>query len=113
MLELRHRAPRVAHAPRGVDHKVGLEVGLFLVLFDVIAIALAKSPPVDVPDLVAGTVMAMFGKLDREPLEWALVQSRHHSFDHEPRDQLKPAEPRECGRVECEIGFLRFACGHR
>ena len=100
MLELRDGLPRIAHAPRRIDDEHRLEVRLFLIFLDVVAVGLAEGPPVDVADLVAGAVLAMLGELDREPLERALVQARHDSLDHQPREQLQPAEAGQGGGVE-------------
>ena len=95
VLELRARPPRVAHAPRRVDDEVRLEVRLFLIFLDVVAVALAERPPVDVADLVPRPVLAVLGELDREALERAPVHPRHHPLDHQPRHQLEPAEARQ------------------
>ena len=77
-----------------------MQVGFFLVFLDVVAVGLAEGPPVDMADLVAGAVLPVLGELDREALERALVQPGHHPLDHQPREQLQPAEAGQCGRVE-------------
>ena len=95
VLELRARPPRVPHAPRRIDDEVRFQICLFFIFLDVVAVALAERPPVDVADLVPRPVLAVLGELDREALERAPVHPRHHPLDHQPRHQLEPAEARQ------------------
>src|SRR5262249_20974557 len=80
--------PLVAHAPAGIDEQVSLQVGLFLVLLDVIAVGLAIGAPVDVTDFVAWVILPMFREFDAEALVRTLVHSGKKSFD-------------ECARYKC------------
>ena len=110
MLELGDRLPGVPHAARRIDDKERLQVRLFLIFLDVIPVGLAERPPVDMPDLVAGPVLAMLGKLDRETLERAPVQTGRHAFDHQASQQLEPAETGECAGVERFFGLGHCGC---
>ena len=104
MLELGVRLAGVFHAPRRINDEVCLEIGFLFILLDVIPVGLAVGAPVDMSDLVARAVLPMLGELHRKPLEGALVQTRHHPFNHEPREQFEPAETGQRGGVE--FGFL-------
>ena len=65
VVELRLAAAQaVVHRGAGVQEDVGAEVGLLLVLLDVVAVAAAPGDPVEVPHVVAGDVLAMLGELD-------------------------------------------------
>jgi hypothetical protein len=79
---------------------VSVQVGLFFVLLDVVAVGLAEDAPVDVADLVAGVVLAMFGELDAETLVGALVNAAEEAFDNLARDQAEPAVFGERGGIE-------------
>ena len=111
VLELRDGLARVAHAARRVDDEIGLKVRLFFIFLDVIAVGLAEGPPVDMADLVAGPVLAMLGELDREPLERALVQARHHPFDHQAARSAPAGRsgPGRWGRERARVGRSRQA----
>jgi len=53
---------------------VAVEVGLLLVLLDVVPVGLAVELPVEVADLIARGVLAVLGELDGESAVGAPVQ---------------------------------------
>ena len=98
--------PRVGHAAAGIDEEVRLEVGLLLVLLDVVAVGLAEGAPVDVADLVAGVILAVLGELDAEALVRALVDAGEEALDEAAGDQRQAAVLGERGRVEVDRGGI-------
>ncbi len=56
----------VAHRVAGIEQQVTGEVGFLFVLFDGVAVGAAVTFPVDVPDVVAGDVLAVLDELDGE-----------------------------------------------
>jgi hypothetical protein len=52
-----------------------VEIGFFLELLDVVAVAPRVDLPVDRVQIVAGDVLAVLGELDAEPLEGAAVET--------------------------------------
>ena len=68
-----------------------LQVGLFLEFLDVIAVGLAVDAPVDVPNLVAGVVLAVLRELDAESLVWAFVNAGQEALDDVASDHAEPA----------------------
>ncbi len=83
---------------------MALEVGLFLELLDVVAIAARVDLPVERGQIVARQVLAVLGELDAEALERAAMQPGQKPFDHRPRLQLHRPEPRDDGGVEKPAG---------
>src|SRR5207248_10330392 len=107
VLELAERlAAAVAHAPAGVHDDERLEVRLLLVLLDEEPVGLAVGPPVDVPQLVAGVVLAVLGELGTEPLERAAVDAGEEPLDDGPGDQRQAAVAGQLGGVEREHGGI-------
>jgi hypothetical protein len=82
----------IAHGRAGVEQQVGAQVGLDLVLFDDEAIGFGVNPPVDMPQVVTGDVLAAIGELDAEALVGALMQSAQKAFDHVLGAQLEAAQ---------------------
>ena len=77
-----------------------LEVGLFLVLLDVVPIAARVDFPVERRQIVAGQVLPVLGELDAEALVRAAVEPGEEPFHHRPRLQLHGAQPRDDGRIQ-------------
>ena len=93
VLELRQLlAVSVAHRAGEVHHQIAGQVGLGLELLDVEPVGLGVNVPVDVGDVVAGRVLAVLGKLDREPLERAGVQPGDEALDDELGAQVEPGD---------------------
>ena len=82
-------ARAVAHRPAVVDEQVAAQVGLVLELLDVVAVGAGEEPPVEVAEVVAGAVLAVFGELDREAVVGAAVQAAPQPLDHAARAQLQ------------------------
>ena len=66
----------VGHRCAAIQQDLGAEVGLLFVLLDVEPVGPAQDPPVEVPRIVAGGVLAMLGELDAEPLVGAGMRAR-------------------------------------
>ena len=60
---------------------MGLQVGLFFVLFDIEAIGLAIDAPVEVPQIVAGHIFTMLGEFDRIAAIRAAVHATDQALD--------------------------------
>src|SRR5690606_2836814 len=61
------------HRGGAVEEEVGDEVGVLLVLLDVILVGAAEDLPVEVAGVVAGGVFAVLGELDGEAVEGGAV----------------------------------------
>ena len=77
-----------------------LEVGLFLVLLDVVPIAARVDLPVERGEIVAGQVLPVLGELDAETFVGAAVQPGEEPFHHRARFQLHGPQPRDDGRIQ-------------
>ena len=55
---------RESHRAAAVEHDVAAQVGLGLELLEVVAVGAGEDAPVEPPDVVAGDVVAVLGKLD-------------------------------------------------
>ncbi len=87
--------------------QVADQVRLVLVLLEIELVGAAEHLPVDVPQVVAGRVLAMLGKLDREPVVRAAMHARDVPFDDPRRPQLQAFEFGQHSRVEkvgCCVG---------
>ncbi len=80
---------------QAVEQDVGTEVGFELVFLDVEAVGAAEDLPVDVPQVVAGDVLAVLGELDAVAVVGAAVHSGDESGNHRARPQVESAQPRE------------------
>ena len=58
------------------------EIGLLLKFLDVQAVRPAVKLPVHITDRLALVILAMFGKLHREPVERTLVQTCNKALHH-------------------------------
>ena len=106
------RLTLVGHRARGIDDEGGAEVRLLDVLLDVIAVALAVDPPVEIAQIITGDVLAVLGELDREPLVRTRVTSVDRPHLRGARQELEaPDHVDDLGREElAELGWGRF--GH-
>jgi hypothetical protein len=77
----------IAHTAGRIDEQMCLEVRLFLVLFDIIAIRFAVGAPIDVANFVAGIILAMLGELDGEALVRTLMHAGEKALDEVARHQ--------------------------
>ena len=64
------------------------QIRLLLVLFDVEPVGLSVDFPVDMPQLIARIVRAVFGKLDRKAVVGTSVEAGDKALDDQPRPQL-------------------------
>src|SRR5690348_827122 len=94
----------VGHAARGVNDQVRLEVRLLLVLLDEVPVRLAVGAPVDVANLVAGIILAMFSELDGKALVRTLVCAGEETLDELAGDHGQPAVFGEGRRIEMDRG---------
>src|SRR5581483_9534886 len=74
------RLTLIAHAFAGIKHEVADQVGLFLVLLEIELVGLTEDFPVDITQVVARRILAVFGKLDRKAMVGAAMQSRYVAF---------------------------------
>ena len=88
-----HRAH--LHALAGVHHHPRDEVRFLLVLLQVVAFGAAVDLPVDVPDVVAGGVLAVLGELDGEPVPRASVPPGEVALDHLPGVEFQAVDAGE------------------
>lgn len=79
------------HRGRQVHHQIAGDVRLRLEFLDVVAIGLGINVPVEVLQIVAGRVLAMFRELDRKALEGAGMQAGEKPFDDELGPQVEPS----------------------
>ena len=86
----------VGHRGAEVHRQVAGDVGLGLELFEVVFVGLGVDVPVEVLEVVAGDVLAVFGELDAEALERAGVQAGQKALDDE-------AGPRRSSRATWRI----------
>ena len=108
VFEFIERARPVTHAAGNIDQQRRAEVRVFFVLLDVIAILLGPDLPIDVPQIVAGGVLAVLAKLDRLAEKGTAVDARQKSLDHVARAHLEPANPGDRLRMQKSFGI-----GHR
>ena len=80
----------VGHRGAEVHHQIAGDVRLGLELFEVVFVGLGVDVPVEVFEVVAGDVLAVFGELDAEALKRAGVQAGQKAFDDEAGAQVEP-----------------------
>ena len=68
------------HRGAGIEHGEHAQLRLVLVLLDVQPVAAAEQPPVHPPQIVAGLVVAVFGKLDGRTFLRAAMASAQKSI---------------------------------
>src|SRR5262249_17245366 len=94
----------VRHAAGGIDEQMRLEVRLFLIFLDIIAIRFTVGPPVNVADLVAGIILAMLGELDRKALVRTFMPAGEEAPDQVAPNHRKMAVLGRRGRIELPRG---------
>ena len=82
----------VSHRFAAVHQQVTLEVGLFFVLFNIEAIRFRPDFPVDMPEVITRSVLAMGRKLDRKTVERRAMLARHKTFHDQTRLHVKPLD---------------------
>ena len=85
----------VKHGRRGIDHQHALYVGLLLEALDVVLVAFGEDLPVDVPDLVAGGILFVFGELDAGAVMRTFVQTAQGPVGSLSGPEVQRLEPRE------------------
>jgi len=98
------------HGLGDVKHDCGAEVGLLLELLDQPLIGARHHTPVEIAEVIAGLIGAMFGELDGESFAGRLVQPHQESFHDPTRNNLDPPEGGKRGRVD-EVSAL-LGIGH-
>ena len=88
----RQPVPAVIHRAAHVEQQRGAEVRFLLVFSNVKAVRTAENAPVDVPDFVAGNVLAVLLELDAEALVGRAVHAGAEAFDDLPGDNLEVAD---------------------
>jgi len=79
----------VLHALADVQHEIADQVRLVLVLLQVVLVGAAEDLPIQVPQIVTGRILSVFGELDREAVIGTAMQPRHISLDDVPGAQLQ------------------------
>jgi hypothetical protein len=101
VIEFRKLLPvGVGHALRQVHEQVPSDIRFGLVLLDVVAVGLGEDEPVDVFEVVALGVSAVFAEFDAEPVERAGVQTAQKALDDEPGPQVEPRDRADHFRLE-------------
>ena len=93
----------VIHRAAEIEQQRGAEVRFLLVFADVKAVAAPEDAPVNVPDFIAGDVLAMLLKLDAESLVRRAMQAGAKALDDLARDDLEVADLLQIGGGE-EVG---------
>ena len=90
----------VAHRAAGIDDEAAPQVGVGLILLDVVAIRAAVDPPVEPTEVIARHILSVLGKLNARPAVRADMTARH-AADHRPAgEQRHRGKPREHAAVE-------------
>ena len=89
VIELRNRVGAESHGSRGVEQNEQLAIGLSAVFLQKAFIGAGEDVPIDVAQVVALAVRAVFGKLLGEPEIGRPVQSRDEAVDHGLGDQVE------------------------
>ena len=103
-LELAEGAGPVGHRGTGIEHEQGRDVGLFLVALDIVAVHAPEDLPVEMTQVIAGNVFAMFNELHAEAVAGALVLARQEAIDDALGYQLETRKARNELRVEESFG---------
>lgn len=89
LLETAMAFEREQHGTAVVDDDMATEVGLFGKAFDKEFVGTAIELPVDVFGRLAGVVEPMFGKLDREAVKRALVETGNKALDNLTGEEIQ------------------------
>jgi len=81
---------RVPHGTRGVQEKIGPQIGFFFELLDVVAVCASPDFPVNVTEGIAGHVRPVFRKFYGEAVVRTSVEAGDESFDHESGHEVEP-----------------------
>ena len=80
---------RVSHRLTQIHDQVARDIGLRLKFLDVILVGLGEDLPVNILQVVAVRVLAMFAELDTEPVKRTGVQSVQETLHDELGPQVK------------------------
>ena len=100
VLDLGYLAGAEGHRGAAVEEEVGDEVGVLLVLLDVILVGTAEDLPVEVARVVAGGVFAVLRELDGEAVEGGAVFADAVALDDTTREHAERFGAGECVGVE-------------
>src|SRR5688572_33201522 len=81
-----------AHRAAGVHEQEAAEIGFLLEFFEKVPVGAGKDAPVEIAEVVAGRILAIFGKLDGEAGERAAMQTGANSLHDRARAQLEIAD---------------------
>jgi len=88
------------HGGAGVEEEPAPEVGFVLVFFDEMAVGAGEDAPVEVAQVVAGSVLAVFGELGGKAGERTAVEAGADAFHDEARAEFEVADGEEGGGIE-------------
>jgi len=80
-----------AHRSAVVHEQVAAKVRLVLELLHVATVRAGEQPPIEIPRVVAGGILAVFGKLDGEAVIGTAMEPRPKALDHHAGAQLQIA----------------------
>src|SRR5215469_10197874 len=90
----------ILHRLRNVEQHVHLTIRLATVTLKIRAFGPSKYVPVDMPQVIAGSVGAIFGELLREAKIRRPVQAGNKPVDHSLSNEVEAGNPREDRRIE-------------
>jgi hypothetical protein len=82
-------AVRVAHALGQIDRQVARDVGLSLVLLNVVPVGFSVDQPIDVFGVVPLRIAAVLAELDAESVKRTGVKATQKPFDNEPCPKIE------------------------
>ena len=108
VLELRQpRGPRVVHRRARIERDLAQQIRRLAELLRVEPIGPREQLPVDVLEIVAGTIVAVLAELRAVAVERAAMQARDGAVDDALRDQLEIGNRRERRRVRGSRPYMR------
>ena len=107
-VELVHRVRAVAHRSAGVEQDQQLRIGLAAIAFEVHALRAGEDVPIDVAQVVAGRVGAVFGEFLAEAEIRRAVQSGHEAIHHGLGDQVETVDGSERSWIEKSLQHKRY-----
>src|SRR5262249_41751006 len=87
------------------EHQIAKQVGLILVLLEIDLVAFAEHLPIDIAQVVAGSVLAVLGKFYRESVVRTAMQTGHVAFDDMPRSQAQALNLSQRLRIDRRQGL--------
>jgi hypothetical protein len=87
------------HALASVEQEITNQIGLLLVLLQVVLVGLAKDFPIDIPEIVAGDIFPVLGKLNGKAMIRTAMCPGHKSFDDDACPEFQSIELSQHSRI--------------